>query len=104
MDYVFEPPTNTTNFFDMLGYFNNLTDVGAGGLFWTIMLVVLSGMLFLMMKAYSTGKAMGITFITSFFIALLFKIMGWVNNYVLTVTVLLAIFGIYLLKEDSNRY
>jgi len=101
---TFAAPENITDFFDMMAYFNNLTDIGQGSMFWTVILIVASAMLFMMMKAYSVEKASSITFIFSFFLALLLNIIGWVNSYVVTITVILAVFGIYLLVKESSQY
>lgn len=103
-DLVFQAPNNVTDFFDMMGYLNNLTDVGQGGMFWTIMLIVFAGVLFLMMKAYSVEKASAITFISSFIVSLLLRWVGWVNDFVVTVTVILCLLGIYLLVKESEPY
>jgi len=105
IDFVFAPPTaNQTDFMDMLGYINNLTDVGQGGLFFTIMLIVFAGIMFLMMRGFSTERALGVTSIITFLMAMLFKILNWVNNYVVTITAILAIFGIYLLVKESSQF
>jgi Mg2+/Co2+ transporter CorB len=104
VDLVFPAPTNQTSFFDMMGYFNSLTDVGAGSMFWTVILIVISSMIFLMMKAYSVEKSAGITFIVAAVLAFFLRILGWVNDYVLTVTIILAIFGIFLLVRESSQY
>jgi hypothetical protein len=102
-DLVFQPPTST-DFIGMLGYINNLTDVGSGGMFWTIMLIVFGGILFLMMKSFSTERSLGITAIIICILAWLFRIINWVNDYTVTTCTILMIFGIYLLVKESAPY
>ena len=101
---VFEPPQNTTSFIGMLSYFNSLTDVGQGGMFWTVMLVVFAGVLFMMMRAYSPERAFGITSISVLIISILFRALSWINDYTIAVIVILAIFGFYLLIKEAAPF
>jgi len=100
--WVFQPPTNQTDFLDMLTYFNNLTDVGQGGMFFTVMLIVFGGILFMMMRAWGSEKSFGITSIVVCIIAWLFRLMSWVNDYMVTVATILMIFGVYLLIKQPE--
>ena len=102
IDLVFEPPKNATTLISMLDYFNSLTDVGQGGMFFTIMLIVFGGILFLMMRAWGSEKAFGITSIIISIISVLFRILNWVNDYVVAVCVILGIFGIVLLIKGDE--
>lgn len=104
VNYVFEPPKNITSFFGMMDYFNSLTDFGMGSMFWTVILIVISGVLFLTLKTYSVEKAISISVICSAVLAILLRILGWVNDYVVTVYVILAILGIFLLLKESSQY
>ena len=105
LNLVFPPPSgNATDFLGMLTYINNLTDVGQGGMFWTVMLIVFGGILFLMMKSFSTERALGVTTIIICIISWLFRILNWVNNYTITITTILMIFGVYLLVKESAPY
>lgn len=100
---VFEAPQNASNFFQMIEYFNSLTDVsGSGSVFWIVMLVVMATMIFLMLKGFTTEKSLSVTFIITFLMAFLLRILDWVNNYVVGVTAILAIFGLYMLMKDES--
>jgi hypothetical protein len=101
-DLVFEAPQNASNFFQMMDYFNSLTDVGSGSVFWLVMLVVMATMIFLMMKGFTTEKSLSVTFILTFTMAFLLRLLGWVNDYVIAVTAILAIFGLYMLMKDES--
>jgi hypothetical protein len=102
-DLVFEAPQNSSNFFQMMEYFNSLTDVtGAGSVFWLVMLVVMATMIFLMMKGFTTEKSLSVTFIITFTMAFLLRLLDWVNDYVVAVTAILAIFGLYMLMKDES--
>ena len=83
---------------------NGLTDVGQGGMFFTVMLIVLAGMLFMMMRAYSPERAFGITTIIIGIIAWLFRILDWINDAVITILTVLMIFGIYLLVKEAAPF
>ena len=105
IEMVFQPPARgTTEFIGMLSYFNSLTDVGQGGMFWTVMLIVFGGIIFMMMRAYSPEKSLGITSIIICVVAILFRILSWVNDYVVTVCVIIMAFGIYLLVKEAAPY
>ena len=104
IDFVFAPPTNNTGFIGMISYINNLTDVGQGGMFFTVMLIVLAGILFMMMRAYSPERAFGITSIIIGIIAWLFRILDWVNDEVITIITILMIFGVYLLMKEAEAF
>ena len=103
LDLVFAAP-NSTDFVGMLSYINSLTDVGQGGMFWTVMLIVFGGILFLMMKSYSTERSLGITTILVCVISWLFRLMSWVNDFVVTICTILMIFGVYLLVKEAAPY
>jgi len=104
LNLTFEAPNNVTSLIDMLGYFNNLTDTGQGGMFWTVMLIVFGGMLFLMMKSFSTERAFGITTFVVWIGAILFKLLNWVNNAVLTICSILMVAGVYLIFKEAAPY
>jgi len=103
VDWVFAPPSNTTTLINMLTYFNNLTDVGQGGMFFTVMLIVFGSILFLMMRAWGTEKAFGITSIIVCLNVFLFRLLSWVNDATLTVTVILMLLGIFLLAQNKGE-
>jgi len=102
--WVFNPPTNQSTFIEMLTYFNNLTDVGQGGMFFTVMLIVLGGILFMMMRAYSPERALGITGIIICLISWLFRLLNWVNDAVVTICTILMVFGVYLLVKEGAAF
>jgi len=102
--WVFQPPTNQSTFIEMLTYFNSLTDVGHGGMFFSVMLIVLGGVLFMMMRAYSPERAMGITFIILAILAFLFKLLSWIPSSVMTICIILGIFGVFLLVKSGEAF
>lgn len=103
IDLVFDPPTNGTDFMGIMNYFNSLTDVGNGGMFWTVMLIVFATILFLMMKAYSTEKAMSWTLVISAVIAGLLRILNWINDATVAIFIIFGAVSLaYLLREASN--
>lgn len=105
LNLTFQPPNaGQTDILGMLDYINSLTDVGSGGMFWTVMLIVFGGVLFLMMKSFGTEKSFGITTIIICVIAWLFRLLSWVNDYTVTVCTILMIFGIYLLTKEAAPY
>ena len=104
INWVFAPPSNATGLVLMLSYLNGLTDVGQGGMFFTVMLIVFAGMLFMIMRAYCPERAFGITTIIIGILAWLFRALDWINDTVIGIITVLMIFGIYLLVKESEGF
>jgi len=103
-DYTFSNPENVTTFVQQLAYFNSLTDVGYGGIIGVVILIVLDGMMFSIMKAFSVAGAGAVALFIGGIFALLLRAMDLVNNEVLTISVFLSFFGLYLLVKESEKY
>jgi hypothetical protein len=104
VDYVFPLTQNVTTLAQQFGYLNSLTDVGFGGILGIIILVLLTGMLFLMLKSFSIGKAAGVSFFVGGIFAVLLWAMNLINNTVLTISVIFAVLGLILLIKESSKY
>lgn len=80
-------PLNSTNVLELVTYTNDVTNGWMG----TIVLVMVFGIMYLVMQSHSSsGKAMAASlFITTGF-AVFFRTMGWINDYVMLVVVLVA--------------
>lgn len=98
------PIPNTTDFLGAVNYFNSLTDVGQGGMFFTIMLIVFGGIMFMMMKNYGAEKALGFTGIMVAVIAWLFRILSWVNDITVTICTILGAIGLILIIKGASDY
>lgn len=104
IDYIFATPGNVTTFVQQLAYFNSLTDVGYGGILGIIFLIVLDGIMFQMMKAFSVARAGAVTFFIGGIFAVMLRLMDLINNYILTISIILSILGVYLLIKESEKY
>lgn len=103
-DLIFNAPNNVTTITGWMDYLNYLTDTGQGGMFWTVILVVFGSILFLLIKAYSTEKAFGVTSIIVCVTALLFKLIGLISNTVFTITIIIMLYGVVLLVKEAAPY
>ena len=70
----------------------------------TIIMYGLTGMLFLMLKSFSIGKAAGVSFFVGGIFAVLLWAMNLINNKVLTISVIFAVLGLILLIKESSKY
>jgi hypothetical protein len=107
---VFAHPGNITTFGQQICYINTLTDVGSGGLIGPMMLFLIAGVLFLMIKSHSMDKAfpvsMLITSILGIMLAAIGSYMecGLISSNVLTVCIILAVLGVLMLLKESAQY
>jgi hypothetical protein len=101
---TFPPPQNATDFTAFLKYMNSLTDVGSGGNLGILFLVLISGVLFMMTKAFGTERALGISFFITGIFAGLFRLLDLVNNYVVSVCTILAAMGVWLYFKEAAPY
>jgi len=103
VDYVFANPKNVTDFPQMLQYFNNLTDIGAGGMLGIIFLILIGAILFLMMKAYKFESAITVSLLITSIFGILFRIIGLINDYALYVCIIFLVGSIYALMREAAK-
>ena len=107
---VFAHPQNVTTFQQQLCYINTLTDVGSGGMIGPLLLLLIGGVLFFMMKSYSTEKAFSVSMLITGILGIMlaaigsFMDCGLVSSTVLTVCIILSVVGIILLSRESAQY
>lgn len=102
---VFSDPTNNTiSFLDQLHYINNLTDVGFGGVIGLAIVLVVGFGLFFMLKAFKFEGALAVAAFIAAFIAVLFRILELVNDYILYTTIIIFVIAFYLLKKYSSQF
>jgi len=104
VNMVFPTPTNVTTFPEQLAYFNSLTDVGFGGILGIVLLLLFTLIMFLMTKAFSIGKAAGVSFVIGAIFAMFLWAMELINSKILTISIIFAVFGIYLLIKESSKF
>jgi hypothetical protein len=81
---------NDTGIFGLINYANNITDG------WVIIMILLSSwfILFVVLKRYETEKALPVsTFIISI-LAIIFRVIGLSNDWVLMLAILVTIFSV----------
>ena len=107
---VFADPQNVSTFGQQLCYINSLTDVGAGPLLGTFLLILISGVLFMMMKSYSSEKAFSVSMLIAGILGIMLAAVGsysecmLVSSKVLGVCIVLAVLGVLLLIWESSKY
>lgn len=104
MSLIFDNPQNVTTFLQQIQYINGLTDVGFGGVLGILILFILGGVLFLMMRSYGPERAIGVSTFVIGIIGILLRMLQLVNNYAVTVCVLLTVLGIYLIVKEAAPY
>jgi hypothetical protein len=108
VDLVFPIPS-IENFGEFVKYIDQLTDVGMGGILGILILMIFGSVLFLMLKSYGTEKSAGVTFFITGIIGVMLRIFatsdGWslINNYTLTIVILLSVLGLYMLLRESAK-
>jgi len=102
---VFDNPemTNTSSFFDNLNYINNLTDTGSGGVLGLLILIIIGASLFGIMKAFSFDKSLSVSLFITSILGIFLRIMGLINDGVLTVCIVLFVISLFLLFQKSDR-
>lgn len=107
---VFAHPGNVSTFYQQFCYINSLTDVGAGGFIGTGIIILIGVVLFMMMKSYSFERAFAVSAMITGVLGVLLSIMGTsggcslVNNYVVTICIVLAVVGVLLLMKEASQY
>jgi hypothetical protein len=104
---VFHVPdiNSTITFIPQMCYINSLTDIGSGGIFGIVMLLIIFGGFFFTMKSFKFESALPVAmFITSIIGVLLRLIPCLINDYIMYVCIIVLIYSIYLLFKESSNY
>jgi hypothetical protein len=101
---IFQLPNNPTSFFDVWNYINSLTDVGQGGVLGIISLIVILFVLFLGMKQFRTENAFFTAMMITSILGILERLMGWINDGILYICIILLLISIYVLTKESSNY
>lgn len=103
VNWTFPPPKNVSSLSEQIAYFNSLTDVGTGGNLGNLGLILIGSVLFLMTRDKGIERALGISTLITGITGVLFRFLRLVNDYVLTVSIIFAILGLFLIvKEHGN--
>lgn len=104
-DFVFSTPGNVSTIGQMARYVNSLTDVGSGGMLAVIFMIVFASGLFMMIRGTAGPKrAFGVAAILNAIVAVICRIGQYVNDQVLTVSVIVAAVGLWMIFSESSRY
>lgn len=101
---IFDFTNCGSDILDNISCIAGFTDIGFGSMLGIVMLVVFSAVLFLMMRVYGNERAFGVTFLLSAFMAFLMRRLHFINDSVLTVTIILAVIGVILLIKEAAQY
>jgi len=102
MGAVFPDPVNLTTPLQSLGYINSLTDTGAGPMLGTIIYFIMTWVLFMGMKSFTTERAASVALFISSIIAIMLRIFGWLNDFAVYLALILLIFALYQLWNKND--
>jgi hypothetical protein len=101
-DVIFAAPENITTPIQAISYINNLTDVGSGAMFGTIIYFLVSMALFMGMKGYSNERALAVALFISSIIGFLLRVFGWINDTGVYLALIFMIFGLWQLWRKND--
>jgi len=109
IDLVFPLPNDVSTPLAQLFYFNNLTDVGAGGFVGIGLLVLFGFVLWLMMKAFSYEKGFAVSlFITSLSGVLMrfvtYQGQSLISDYQMYGCIIIFVISLFLLQKESSAF
>lgn len=99
---VFPEPSNLTSPLKSIDYINKLTDVGAGPMLGTVIYFLLVMALFMGMKSYTTERAAAVALFVASIIGILLRIMQWVNDTIVYLSLILMIFALFQLWKKND--
>ena len=102
-DMLFVRPKNVTTFEKQLDYFNNLTDTGSGGVLGIAILLVIGGVLFGIMKAFSFDKALAVSMLVTSFLGIMLGILGLVDSGTIFICLMVLIYALFHLFKKSKE-
>lgn len=100
---VFNPPVNATDFLSQLTYINSTTDVGFGGVFGIVILIIVQATLFLVMKAFTFDRAMAVSMMITSVIGLFLRILGLINDNAFYTCLILLVASLWMLLQKSSQ-
>lgn len=103
VDTVFATPGNITTLYQKIQYINNLTDVGTGGILGIGILLLVGSATFLTLKAFTQERAFAVAMILTSIIAVLLRIYNLINDYILTISIILFVISFYSLIKESSQ-
>jgi hypothetical protein len=101
---VFDFTLNDSSLFGMFAKINSFTDVGQGGILGIFILIVIGGVMFLMMKAYGSEKALTVTMFVTSLIGLFLRILGLIADFVFYICLILFVVAVIFMMKDSEKY
>lgn len=104
---IFDFRLNDTSTVGFLNKINSFTDVGQGGVIGIEILLIIGGALFLMMKGYSRltmTASMATSMLITATIGIFLRLMGLINDTVLTICIIILVLSIFMLMRESAPY
>lgn len=97
---TFPYPINQTGIVDFARYVNGVSD----GLFGPLMMLLISGAFFVTMSAADdTKRAFVFSAVVNMLVAILFHVLGLINNYVYVLSLTLALVSVIYLKMHNEN-
>jgi len=101
---VFNFELNDSSITGMFAKINSFTDVGSGGILGIFILLVVGSVLFMMMKAYGSEKALSVAMFVTSLIGLLLRILHLISDFVFYICIILFVLGIIFMMKEAEKY
>lgn len=101
---VFDFTVNDSSLFGLIDKINSFTDVGQGGVFGLMILLVVGGGLFLMMKGYGNERALSVSLLVTSIIGVFLRLFQWIGDSIFYICLILFVVSIIFMIKDSEKY
>ena len=101
---VFDFTVTDSTLIGLLLKINSFTDIGQGGMLGIIILIIVGGGLFMMMRAYGNERALAVSSIVTAIIGILLRIIALVGDQVLWICISIFIIGVLFLIKEQGQY
>ena len=101
---VFDFAVQNSTLIGMLQKINSFTDVGQGGSIGILIMIIVGGILFMMMRSAGNERAFPVAALVTALIGLFLRILGLVADVTFWVSIALLIISVLLLMREQGQY
>lgn len=101
---VFDFTVTDNSLVGLLQKINSFTDVGFGGVLGILIMMIVGGSLFLMMRTYGNERAFPVALLVASLLSLLLRLLNLIGDTVFWVCIALFIISVLLLYKEQGQY
>lgn len=101
---VFDFTVTDSSLVGLLQKINSFTDVGQGGVIGILIMIVVGGALFLMMRSFGNERAFPVAMLVTALVGLFLRIMDFIGDEVFWVSIALLIVSVLILLREQGQY